>query len=178
MMVNWRELFVPSGSLLELFIRGTVMYFMLLAVLRVLVRRHVGSMSLMDLLMMVLIADAAQNALAGEYRSISEGIVLCGTLIGWNYALDWLAYQSPAVAKLLEPPPLKVVRDGKLLRRNMRTEFITEDELMSQLRQQGITEIASVKYAQVEPDGGISVERNDGGGNAPTNPQEKNSSLF
>ena len=55
---------------------------MLLPALRVLVSRHIGSLSMMDLLLMVLIADAAQNAMASEYRSITEGIVLCGTLIG------------------------------------------------------------------------------------------------
>lgn len=161
MTVNWQALFIPGGSLLEIFVRGTIVYFVLLASLRVLNRRHVGSMSLMDLLVMVLIADAAQNAMAGQYNTITEGLVLCGTLIGWNFVLDWLAYTSPLVARLLEPPPLDVVRDGKLLRRNMRTEFLTEDELMSQLRQQGITELSVVSRAQIEPDGGVSVVRTD-----------------
>ena len=80
--VDWDALFVPQTSLLELFIRGSAMYLLLLAALRVLVRRHIRSLSMMDLLLMVLIADAAQNAMASEYRSITEGIVLCGTLIG------------------------------------------------------------------------------------------------
>jgi uncharacterized membrane protein YcaP (DUF421 family) len=162
MGIDWENLFVPQVPLLELFLRGTVMYIALLAVLRVLVRRHVGSMSLMDLLLMVLIADAAQNAMADEYHSITEGVVLCGTLIGWNYLFDWLAYRYPAFGKLLEASPLPVVRDGKLMRRNMHTEFITEDELLSQLRQLEIRDLAEVKIACVEPDGGISVERMNG----------------
>jgi uncharacterized membrane protein YcaP (DUF421 family) len=157
MDIDWQTLFVPRTALLELMLRGTIMYFALLAVLRVLVRRHVGAMSLMDLLLMVLIADAAQNAMADEYRSLTEGLVLCGTLIGWNYLLDWLSYLSPTIQKLLEPPPLPIIRDGKLLRRHMRQELITEDELMSLLRQQGVDDPATVKLAYVEPDGGISV---------------------
>src|ERR1041384_6886535 len=136
MNVDWETLLVPSTSVLELILRGTVMYFVLLAALRVLVRRHVGSLSLMDLLLMVLIADAAQNAMAGEYKSITEGVVLCGTLIGWNFLFDWLAYRYPAFQKILEPSPLPVIRNGQFQRRNMRQEFITEDELRSQLRQQ------------------------------------------
>jgi uncharacterized membrane protein YcaP (DUF421 family) len=64
MSIDWQTLFIPQTSLIELFVRGTVMYMLLLTALRVLVRRHVGSMSLMDLLLMVLIADAAQNAVA------------------------------------------------------------------------------------------------------------------
>lgn len=158
-MIDWRALFVPSGSLLEIFIRGTIVYFVLLAALRVLIRRHVGSMSLMDLLVMVLIADAAQNAMAGEYRTITEGLFLCGTLLGWNYFLDWLAYLSPFCAKLLEPPPLLVINNGKMLKRNMRSEFLTSEELMSQLRLQGVEDIHLVKRAYIESDGGISITR-------------------
>lgn len=159
MTVNWHALFVPDGSLLEIFIRGTIIYFVLLAALRVLIRRHIGSMSLMDLLVMVLIADAAQNAMAGDYTTITEGLALCGTLIGWNYFLDWASYQSPFISRLLEPPALIVVRDGKLLRRNMRREFLTEEELKSQLREQGIEDLSQVKRACIEPDGAISIAR-------------------
>jgi uncharacterized membrane protein YcaP (DUF421 family) len=138
------------------------MYLGLLAALRVLVRRHVGSLSLIDLLLMVLIADAAQNAMSDQYRSITEGLVLCATLIGWNFFLDWLAYRLNFVQKLLEPSPLPVIENGKLQLRNMRREFITKDELLSQLRQQGVTDMQTVKRAFIEPDGGISVVRRDG----------------
>ncbi|WP_428306191.1 DUF421 domain-containing protein [Lacipirellula sp.] len=155
--MNLDNLFAVHTSLLELAIRGSVMHLLLLAALRVLVRRHVGSMSLMDLLLMVLIADAAQNAMATDYRSITEGVVLCGTLIGWNYFLDWLAYRSPFVQRLLEPAPLPVVRDGKFLRRNMRQEFITEDELRGQLREKGVDSIDDAQLVCIESDGGISV---------------------
>lgn len=157
MGIDWQRLFLPHTPLLELILRGTVMYVGLLAALRILVRRHVGSLSLMDLLLMVLIADAAQNAMGDDYHSITEGAVLCGTLIGWNFLFDWLAYRYPAFQRMLEPPPLPVVRNGQLLRRNMRQELLTEDELMSQLRQQGVGDVSTVKLAYVEPDGGISV---------------------
>jgi uncharacterized membrane protein YcaP (DUF421 family) len=90
----------------------------------------------------VLIADAAQNAMAVEYRSLTEGAVLCGTLIGCNYLLDWLAYRFPMLQKVLEPAPLPVVRNGRLLHRNMRAELITKDELLSQLRQQDVTDLS------------------------------------
>lgn len=159
MNIDWQSMMVPSTSVLELILRGTLMYFGLLAVLRVLVRRHVGSMSIMDLLLMVLIADAAQNAMSNEYRSLTEGFILCGTLVGWNYLLDWLAYRFPAFEKILEPEPLPVVRDGKLIRRNLRAEYITPDEVHSQLRQQEVHDISEVALAYLEPDGGLSVKR-------------------
>ena len=157
MNLDWQRLFVPQMPLLELVIRGTVMYLGLLAVLRILVRRHIGSLSLMDLLLMVLIADAAQNAMGDDYHSLTEGAVLCGTLIGWNFFFDWLAYALPTFQRLLEPPPLPIIRNGQLQRRNMRQELLTEDELLSQLRQQGVQDVRSVRLAYVEPDGGISI---------------------
>lgn len=159
MNIDWSSLLVPNTPVLELVIRGSLMYLLLLAALRMLVRRHVGSMSLMDLLLMVLIADAAQNAMSNEYRSLSEGVILCGTLIGWNFLFDWLAYRSPWFQKLLEPSPLPVIRNGRFLRRNMRAEFFTPDELLSQLRQQNVKDVSEVKVAFVEPDGGLSIVR-------------------
>jgi uncharacterized membrane protein YcaP (DUF421 family) len=162
MNIDWQSLFTPTTPVLELVLRGTMMYLLLFAALRMLVRRHVGSMSLMDLLLMVLIADAAQNAMAGQYESITEGVIVCGTLIFWNYFFDWLSYRISFVERLLEPPPLPIVRDGVLLRRNMRQELITQDELMSLLREQGVFDIKDVELARVEPDGGVSVKRRGG----------------
>ena len=69
----------------------------------------------------------------------------------------WWAYYSPAFRKIVEPSPLPVIRNGRLLRRNMRQECLTEDELVSQLRQQGVQDYRTVKIAYVERDGGISV---------------------
>src|SRR6185295_4084542 len=91
--------------------------------------------------------------------SLTEGLVLCGTLIGWNYFFDWLAYKFPLFQKLLEPSPLPVIRDGKILRRNMQREFITKEELDSQLRQQEIDDVSEVELAFIEPDGAMSIVR-------------------
>jgi uncharacterized membrane protein YcaP (DUF421 family) len=158
MTVDWHSLAVPQTPMLELVLRGTVMYFALLTALRVLVRRHVGSLSLMDLLLMVLIADAAQNAMANEYKSLTEGLILCGTLIGWNYLFDALAYRYSWFQRLLEPAPLLVIENGQMLRRNMQREFITKDELLSQLREKGVHAPSEVEKAFVEPDGCISIK--------------------
>jgi uncharacterized membrane protein YcaP (DUF421 family) len=162
MAVDWRVLFVPHGSLVELFLRGTVLYLVLYALLRVLVRRHVGAIGVPDLLVIVLIADAAQNAMAGEYKSITEGIVLCATIIGWSVLFDWLAYRFKSLRGILEAGPLPVIKDGRMLPRNMRQEFLSRDDLLSQLREHGIDDPADVALATMEPDGQISVVRKDG----------------
>lgn len=77
--------------------------------------------------------------------------------------------------KMLEPPPLPVVRDGKFLRRDMRAEYLTLDELMSQLRQQEIEDISEVRLAYLEPDGAVSVVRCDANKNAKSKPRDHSS---
>jgi uncharacterized membrane protein YcaP (DUF421 family) len=63
-------------------------------------------------------------------------MILVSTIIFWSYTLDWLAHKFPWFGRLIEPPPLPLLKNGKLLRRNMRRELISEDKLTSQLRPQ------------------------------------------
>jgi uncharacterized membrane protein YcaP (DUF421 family) len=173
MSPDWQSLFIPNTPLVELILRGTLMYFALLLALRLLGRRQVGSLNLMDLLLIVLIADAAQNAMTAEYRSLTEGLVLCATLIGWNYLFDFLAFRSRWFARLLEPPPLPLVRDGQLQRRNMRSELLTKEEVLSHLREQGVEDISMVRLAYIEPDGAFSVFKHDGSNDDATRQSHK-----
>jgi uncharacterized membrane protein YcaP (DUF421 family) len=155
--INWQELFVPSISVLELILRGSLVYLVLFSVLRLLPTRQLGTLGIPDLLVVVLFAEAAQNAMATNYTSITEGAILVGTVIFWSYFLNWLAYHFPPLQRFLNPPPLPLVQNGRMLHRNMRQELITEDELMSQLRQQGVESLAEVKAAYMEADGSISI---------------------
>jgi uncharacterized membrane protein YcaP (DUF421 family) len=155
--VDWRAIFVPTVPLLEVFVRGTATYLALFLCMRFVLKRQTGVIGIADLLVVVLIADAAQNAMASEYRSLTEGAVLVATIIFWNYALDWLGYRFPAFQRFVRPAPLALVENGRMLHRNMRKEFITEDELMTQLRKQGVDDVAEVERAFIEGDGSISV---------------------
>ena len=156
--IDWGEMLVPSSSLLELMIRGSAMYLLILAGFRIF-RREAGSLSVSDLLVVVLIADAAQNGMAGEYRSLTEGVVIVATIFAWNYLLDWLSYRSRFVYWLLHPPSLPLVRSGQLQYRNLRSQMITREDLMEQLREQGIDDLQQVKKCFLEGDGRISVIR-------------------
>lgn len=158
-MVDWSALLRMTVSPAELVVRGTAMYWFLFLLFRFVLRRDVGAIGIADVLLLVLVADASQNAMAGEYRSITDGCVLVATLIGWNYALDWASWRFHAVRRLVEPAPLLLVADGRLLRKNMRREFVTVEELYGKLREQGIDDLADVKTAYMESDGEISVIR-------------------
>jgi uncharacterized membrane protein YcaP (DUF421 family) len=155
------ELFTITVSPLELVVRGTLMYLGIFILLRVLLRRVAGNVTVADLLMVVLIADAAQNGMSAGYQSVTDGAILVLTIIFWNYALDRLAFYLPSVGRFIHPPPLPLVRDGCLLWRNMRAESISRDELMSQLREAGVDDVNKVKLAYVEGDGRVSVIKRD-----------------
>lgn len=155
--MDWKTIFLPDTPLLEIILRGSLMYLALFILLRVILKRQTGTLGMTDLLLITLLADASQNAMAGEYKSIPDGIVLVATIIFWNYAFDWLSFRSAWFSRLIEPPALALIRDGRLLRRNMRQELITEEELLMQLREQGIDAFAKVKEAYIESDGRISV---------------------
>lgn len=155
--VDWRGAWVPSTSLLEVFIRGTVIYLTLFTLLRVLLKRQSGGLGVTDMLVIVLIADAAQNGMSANYQSVPEGIVLVATIVGWATVLDWAAARSPFMERLLRSKPVLIVRDGEPLRGAMRREFVTMDELRIALREEGVHDIRDVQRAYVEPDGIISV---------------------
>jgi uncharacterized membrane protein YcaP (DUF421 family) len=163
LQIDWREMFVPSGNPIELVLRASFMYLLILAGFRVF-RRDAGSLSVSDLLVVVLIADAAQNGMAGEYRSITEGAVIVATIFAWNYALDWLAYRSRIAYWLLHPPPLLLIKSGRIQWRNLRSQLITREDLFQQLREQGIDDVGQVKRCCLESDGRMSVVREDGDG--------------
>jgi uncharacterized membrane protein YcaP (DUF421 family) len=68
----------------------------------------------------LLVVDAAQNAMASEYKSITESAIVVLTIVFWNYAVDWLGFRFPALQCLIRPPPLLLIKDGEMLFRNMR----------------------------------------------------------
>ena len=155
--MDWGEIFGISVSPWELIIRGSAMYLFLYLLFRVVIRRRVGSIGMADILILVIVADASQNGMSGEYRSVTEGAILVGTIIAWNVLIDWLNYRVPALQRWLEAPPLLLIDNGRILHRNLRHEFVTEDELKAKLRQKGVKDVIEVAEARMESDGEVSV---------------------
>jgi uncharacterized membrane protein YcaP (DUF421 family) len=166
--MHWSQVFGFSTPPLEVVVRGTVMYLSIFFILRVVFKRESGGTGITDLLVVVLIADAAQNGMAGNYRSVPEGLLLVATIIFWSASLNALAYAFTPLRRLVRPKPLVLVRDGCLLRGNMAKELVTDSELFSQLREQGVTGLSQVRIARMEPDGKLSVTRYDGVKHPPT----------
>jgi uncharacterized membrane protein YcaP (DUF421 family) len=159
MQIDWNTVFFPSLGIAEIVLRGTLMYLGLFTILRFMARRQAGHFGPADLLVIVLIADAAQNGLGNEYQSVTEGLILVMTIVAWEYVIDWLAYRFPALRRVLRPPSLTLVKDGRIVEEAMRKEMLSMDELASLLRQQQVEDIAEVRLAKLEGDGRVSVFR-------------------
>lgn len=162
LLIDWEAVFKPSTSIPEIILRGTLVYLFLFIVLRFL-RRGAGAIGISDLLVVVLIADAAQNAMGSKYESVTEGAALVLTIVAWDYLFDWIAFRFPSLRPILRPTPLLLIKNGRMLVRNLRKEMISEDELISELREQGVENVKDVKYSYMESDGHISVVKKSNG---------------
>ncbi|MDM0111385.1 DUF421 domain-containing protein [Variovorax sp. J22R133] len=171
-MSELTELFAREFPVWHMVVRGSVVYWFLLVVFRFVLRRDVGSMGVADLLFVVLVADAASNAMQGEYKSINDGLVLLSTLIAWNFALDWLSYRVAWIARFLEPQPEVLIRHGRVNRKAMKREMITTEELLGKLRESGVESIAEVRIARLESDGRLSVFKTAESEKKPETPQD------
>ena len=167
-----RDLFSIHVPVLELVLRGSLVYWLLFSIFRFVLRRDVGAVGIADILLLVIVADAAQNAMSGGYDTIAEGAILVCTIVGWNWLLDVLSWRFALVRRFASPMRLTLVRDGVMQLRNMRREYITREELDEKLREQGIATLADVKVAYLEGDGQISVIRREKSAEQPPSPRK------
>lgn len=157
MGIDWNSVFVPAIGVAEVILRGTIMFLGLFAILRFMARRQAGQFGPADLLVIVLIADAAQNGLGKDYGTVTEGLTLVMTIVGWEYLLDWISWRFPSVRPLIIAPSLTLIRDGRVIPESLRREMLSEVELKSQLRQHEVESYSQVRLATLEGDGRVSV---------------------
>ncbi|MBJ7264642.1 MAG: DUF421 domain-containing protein [Burkholderiaceae bacterium] len=147
-----------------MFLRGTVVYCAIFALLRLAGRRDIGSLGMADLLVLLLVADAAGNAMSGDSTSTTDGLIAVFAIVFWSVVIDRIGYRFPSTRRWLSPKRLCLIRDGHLQRRNMRREYITQDELMTELHRAGLERFEQVKRAYMEAGGEITIIPKDGGG--------------
>jgi uncharacterized membrane protein YcaP (DUF421 family) len=157
--IDWAQMFSFTMSPMEIFIRGTLTFLFLFCLFRFIVHRDVGGLGISDLLVLVIIADASQNAMAGGYKSIIDGFLLIGTIIGWSLLLNYLSFRFELMRRFVLPRPLCLIKDGVKHERNLRREFISDEELAEMLREHEIEDISEVRRAYLEPDGQVTVFR-------------------
>lgn len=159
--LEWSTVFALENPVLESVLRGTAVYFVLFFLLRVAGRRELGSLGVADLLILLLIADASGNAMTGGSNSLTDGLLVAAVIVGWGYLTDLALYRFPALDRLVTPRKVCVVWNGELQWRNMRREYVTREEILSEMRLAGIESLESVQAAYIEPNGKLSFLRSE-----------------
>jgi uncharacterized membrane protein YcaP (DUF421 family) len=147
---------VPSVNVLELVVRGVVVYVALLVALRIFGKREVGQFTIYDLVFVLLVANALQPAMTGPDTSLVGGLVLIVALVTANAIVGRLD-QIPMIHRLFTPAPAVIIRDGAYVDDMLQREGVTQDEVEMAIREHGLTGANDVKLAVLEADGTISV---------------------
>lgn len=137
--------------------RTVIVYAVLVAGLRLAGKRQIGQMTPFDLVVILLVANALQNAMVGRDTSVSGGLIAAGVLLGANYAVAFASERVPLFRRAVEGSPRLLISDGKFLAASLKAEGIEEDEVMMAIREHGIADVQGVKMAVLEVDGSISI---------------------
>src|SRR5262245_57321386 len=118
-------------SLLEILIRGTFTYVGLCLLLRVVLKRQTGKVSMSDLLVVTIVAGICRNPLVKDAYSVTDRLLVVAVVLAWSYLLDWLSYRVPAIHDVLHSKPVLLIQDGKVLHESLEHELMTEGRLQS-----------------------------------------------
>ena len=147
--MDWQEL-------LQTALRATLVYLFVLFLLRMLGKRSVGNLSAFDLLVALMIGEVTDEIIFGDV-TLAKGAVALVVIAFWHYANSWATFRNQALDRLLEGTPRLLVEHGRIDREALAAERLSEDELWSTLRVQGVDDISEVKKACLEPSGQVSV---------------------
>jgi uncharacterized membrane protein YcaP (DUF421 family) len=151
----------PWHTLLEVALRTTIVYLALVIGIRLTGQRQLGQMSTFDLVLLLIIANAVQNAMVGPDTSVAGGLVAAGVLLFWHQVINRLRRSSRQFAKLIAGEGVMLIKDGEILQEHVRHAGVTAEELLQSLREHGVATVAEVRLGVLEPDGSVSVIRYD-----------------
>jgi uncharacterized membrane protein YcaP (DUF421 family) len=137
-------------------LRATIIYVVLLVVVRLMGKRTVGSATAFDFMVALILSEVVDEPIYGDVP-MAQALVVIGVVAGWHTVNSWLSYRSQRWDRLTGGEPTVLVKDGVMDRDGMRQERVNEEELWSLLRLQGIEDLHDVKEATLEPDGALSV---------------------
>lgn len=146
---------------LEIALRVVIIYVAVLIGIRLTGKREVGQMSPFDLVLLLLLANAVQNAMTGPDTSVIGGLIAAGTLLVVNAIVTKFVQHNRKARKLVEGTPTMLIHNGVLLRGNLDREEISAEDISQALREHGVFSIADVYLATLEVDGSISVIKTD-----------------
>src|SRR5262249_18996199 len=140
-----RAMWTLSVPWWELVLRGSVVFLALFAMLRLIGRRQVGQLTPFDLLLLLIISNAVQNAMVGSDSSLLGGLIVATVLVAWNYLFGLLSVRSRRIERVLEGSPELLVLHGKVLHEALESNQISEAELHAALRRAGCFTVGEVE---------------------------------
>jgi len=150
-----------GNTLFDIAFRTGFVYLALLLGLRLTGKRQAGQMTPFDFLLLLLLANAVQNAMTGPDTTLVGGLVAAGTLLLLNFLVAWLARRSSRTEHFIEGSPTILIRHGQILNQNLAREGITRDDLLRTLREHGVETVEEVRSGILEVDGTVSVIKED-----------------
>jgi len=150
---------LPEIPLTEKILRSLIVYFFLLVMFRLLGKREVAQMTVFDLIVLLILSNALQNAMIGPDNSVSGGLIGATAILVVNWLVGRAAFSNRWFERAVEGVPVLLVHGSHLVEKNMRRANISKEELLSALRSQGAFSLDDVIAAVLEPSGRISVLR-------------------
>jgi uncharacterized membrane protein YcaP (DUF421 family) len=150
-------MFTLSEGVGELILRAIIVYFFIFALLRLLGKKHVSQMAPFDLVVLLILSESVQNAIIGEDKSVTGGLVASATIVAATAVVGYATWRSKILAHFFEGRPRILVRNGRVLKDVLAREQITRAELLEALRRGGCSSLTKVRYAILENDGDITV---------------------
>lgn len=141
----------------EFVLRAVVVYVVLLAMIRMSGKRTMGQFTAFDMLLIVLLGNAVQNALLGKDTSMTGGLLLAATLMTLNWLVGFATSRNKRVERLLEGEPVVLARDGHVYRDVLRRELVSRDDFAKSMREAGCSDISRVRLALLETNGHITL---------------------
>ncbi len=138
-------------------LRACAVYFVLLLMIRASGKRTMGQFTPFDMLLVVLLGSAVQNALLGSDTSVAGGLLLAATLVALNWGVGFVSARSANMEAMIEGSPVLLAREGEVYRGVLRKELISRADFDKALREAGCREIDEVKLAVLETNGHITI---------------------
>ena len=138
-----------------------VIYLFIIVAIRLFGKKELAQLSVTDLVFILLISNAVQNAMVGSDSSLTGGLIAAGTLFVSNYLFKYLIYKFPKLGNIVQGSELLLIYKGQLNLRNLAKAHITLEEIKEAIREHGVSEIREVDLAVLEIDGNISIISND-----------------
>lgn len=141
----------------EIVVRTAIVYIAMFLGLRFLGKREIGQMTIFDLVLILLIANAVQNAMVGPDVSLEGGLIAAGVLLLMNWLVAMLRLRSPLLSRLFEGHPTVLVERGSYVTGALRRQGLDEEDVTMAMREHGIDDVSKVSLAVLETDGSISI---------------------